>query len=474
MDNPVVIAVNYESLVPCAEELVQIICQSGGSATALYSSGHEVPGAQIRLQLLLDASGEMGDEGYRLSVDEEINIGANSPAGVFYGIQTFRQLLSAEGGFQTLPKCAIEDFPTWGYRGYMLDTGRNYMSLDFLKRQIDVAASYKLNFFHFHPTEYPGWRIESKAFPNLKSDPCYSQDDMRELVDYAAAKFITIIPEIEMPGHSTAFLKLMPHLQCTNLTMCMGNEETYATLQTIISEVASIFPGPYLHIGTDECAGGADCPKCRETWAKLQSYPHAPPSLMAYFIARMNEIVKDCGKTTMLWNDQIDGGLPRDVIVFSWRHDSSALAIADAGFKTVNCHAPEVYFDHGFAAEYVPIIFNWSPDDGRELPIPNIIGGEAEAWHDPPVDHEGQIIEDLGFYPRLLTFAERVWAGPVSAQQSGYTFESYEKRLLDHKSRYFSQDAFPYPDNPPEHWHKRYEGKWPPPPDEGLTVEGSL
>ncbi len=420
--------------------------------------------AQIALEL---APGEMAAEAYTLEVGDRVVIRASDEAGLFYGVQTMRQLAEVQANGWVAPRGRIEDSPAWGYRGFMLDVGRNFMSVEFLKRQIDIAASYKLNVFHFHLTEFPGWRFETKAFPDLKSEQYYSQEEMREIVEYAAERCMTVVPEIEMPGHSTAFLKMMPHLKCTNNTMCMGSEETYATLETILTEVAGIFPGPYIHIGTDECRGGVGCARCAATWEALQGYAHHPPSLMAYFIGRINEVVKGLGRTTMVWNDQLDEGLPEDVTVFAWRHDSNANSIAQRGWKTVNCHCPELYFDYGSPAQYIPIIYNWSPDNGQSAGASNILGGEAEAWHDPPVDFEEQIVEDLGFYPRLLTVAERVWAGAAGSPP----FEEFHERLLEHKARFFSSLAFPYPEAPEEPWQKRYEGKWPPPPEAGLTME---
>ncbi len=397
---------------------------------------------------------EFGREGYTLDVTTNgALIRAAQPVGLFYGVQTLRQLMQMADGKLMAPCCSIRDWPAWGWRGVMLDQGRNYQSMEFLKQQIQIMARYKLNVFHFHPTEYPGWRAEIKAFPNLKSELYYTQDEMRELVRFAAERFVTVLPEIEMPGHCTAFLDLMPHLKCTNDTMCMGNEETYSTLETILREVADIFPSPILHIGTDECEGGADCPKCRAKWEEVSKGPNPPASLMMYFIARMNEVVKKLGRRTMMWNDQMDQGLPRDIIIHSWKMDVDAPAIAREGYKTVNSHAQHVYFDHGTAPEYVPRIYNWSPNNDQPMPQPNILGGQGEAWHDPPIEDEDQLLEDLGFYPRLLTLAERVWAGP---EGRSVPFGVYEKRLLEHKERYFAGKPFPYPEQ--TGWRKSYEG----------------
>jgi hexosaminidase len=404
--------------------------------------------------ILAELGGQFGDEGYRLTVGPGALVQANAPAGLFYGVQTLRQMLRFEDGRLTAPCCVVEDWPAFPWRGIMLDQGRNYQSPEFLRRQIDIASRYKLNVFHLHLTEYPGWRFETRAFPHLKTAPFYTQEELRELVDYAAARFVNVMPEIEMPGHCAAFLDLMPHLKCTNDTMCMGSEELYETLRIILEEVAEVFPSPYIHIGTDECEGGADCPRCQARWREISSQPDHPPTLMAYFISRMNEVVKSLGRTTVTWNDQLDQGIPKDVVIHAWKADSHAPSIAAMGYRVINSSARAVYFDHGLAPEYVRRIYEWSPTEDAPAPVPGILGGQGEAWHDPPVEDEWQIIEDLGFYPRLLALAERVWQGPDGR---AVPFEEFERRLLDHRNRYFQRLPFPYPDQA-EDWKKRYQG----------------
>ena len=424
------------ALIPCPRKLEWL------EGTLQLAGGLE--GALQSVRLVQDDA--LGTEGYRIRAGDDLLIEAGSGAGAFYAAQTLRQLLQPDG---SVPRCIIEDRPAFSYRGYMLDQGRNFMTLGFLKRQIDIASRYKLNVFHFHPTEYPGWRVETRAFPQLKSEQYYTQDEMRELVRFAEERFVTVIPEIEMPGHCTEFLNLMPHLKCTNDTMCMGNEELYHTLEAILTEVAEIFPSPYIHIGTDECHGGEDCPKCQAKIAEIAATPGGPKTLMAYFITRINEVVKKLGRTTMVWNDQLDNGLPNDLAVFAWRGDSDPAGIASQGFKVVNCHASAVYFDHGQTPDYLPKIYAWTPAEAEGDPM--ILGGEGEAWHDPPAEEE-TIISDLGFYPRLITLAERVWTGPEGRNTP---FEQFSERLVEHKARFFSRLPFPYPH---ETWHARYTG----------------
>ena len=214
-------------------------------------------------------------------------------------------------------------------------------------------------------------------------------------------------------------------------------------------EVAEIFPSPYIHIGTDECHGGEDCPKCQAKIAQIEASPGGPKTLMAYFITRINEMVKKLGRTTMVWNDQLDNGLPNDLVVFAWRSDSGPGGHREPGLQGRELLRVGGLFrprpDAGLFAKDLRL----TPAEAEGAPM--ILGGEGEAWHDPPAEEE-TIVADLGFYPRLITLAERVWTGPEGRNGP---FEQFSERLLEHKARYFSGLPFPYPH---ETWHARYTG----------------
>ncbi|WP_262886763.1 beta-N-acetylhexosaminidase [Mucilaginibacter humi] len=268
-------------------------------AIATNNSGKVANSIVLTLNSTADT---LGDEGYKLSVHPDgIIISANKPQGIFYGLQTFKQLLPvrATGSTVTIPATNIIDKPRFKWRGLMLDVGRYFYSVDFIKKYLDYMAMYKLNTFHWHLTEDHGWRIEIKKYPKLTqvgagaqvhssivrltvdNNPhggYYTQDQVREIVAYAKDRYITVVPEIEMPGHSLAALVAYPELSCTGGPFkmpvlwgiqkdvyCPGNEQTFTFLQDVLTEVAALFPGPIIHIGGDECPKDRWklCPKCR-------------------------------------------------------------------------------------------------------------------------------------------------------------------------------------------------------------------
>jgi len=322
----------------------------------------------------------------------------------------------------------------------MLDPARNYMTMDFLKRQMDVISAYKLNYFHLHLSDHQGWRIEIKAHPGLVSEKFYTQDQLKELVAYAKARFLTLVPELEMPGHTGAFIEKMPDLGHAK-TLCIGNEKLYPVLRTVWKETAAIFDGPYLHLGGDETKDRLECPRCRAKWDELSRGPSPPGSLVSWFLGEMNDYIKSLGRRAMAWS--VDsrhwgGRLPKDMIVMTWT--SGAVEHARQGYPTINTFVKPLYFDH-----FHPIqaFLEWSPDDGVADKLPTLMGAEGEAWHDPPVKHEQEILENLGFYPRLMAMAERVWGPPGAPKPTSRT--DFEPRLLDHKTRFFQGATFPYP-----------------------------
>ena len=377
-----------------------------------------------------------GKEGYKLTGGKAVVIEAVAGRGLFYGVQTLRQLVKT-GATPAIAGCEVDDSPTWQYRGVQLDPARNYMTLDFLKRQIDVISAYKLNYFHLHLTDTNAWRLEVKAYPMLASQQSYTQEQLRELVAYAKARFVTLVPEIEMPGHSAEFIRKMPALGHKGI-MCTGNEETYSTLATIWKETAAIFDGPYLHLGGDETRDYLESPVCRSKWDQLRSGPNPPGSLVAYFLDRMNETVKKLGRQAVAWSvdkRHWSGKLPKDMVVMTWT--SGAVDHAREGYTTINTYVKPLYFDH---LHPLQAFLDWTPDDRVSEKLPNLIGAEGEAWHDPPVDHEQKVLENLGFYPRLLALAERVWGQPKPG-----SMQEFEQRLLEHKTKFFQGATFPYP-----------------------------
>ena len=316
------------------------------------ASGYQVgiapltSGIKLEDAIVLSLSGKdkLGPEGYQLTVNRKlVRIDATTPAGAFYGVQTLYQILPVEidksGPSQnaawSIPCLRIEDKPRFSWRGMHLDVGRHFFSKDSVKRYIDMIAAYKMNTFHWHLTEDQGWRIEIKKYPRLTTAGAwrketmddhtphggfYSQDDVREIVEYARQHFITVVPEIEMPGHSQAALTAYPELSCFggpftvatewgvfNDVYCAGNEKTFQFLETVIDEVSALFPGPFFHIGGDECPKlrWSNCKRCQDRIAAngLKN----EQELQSYFIKRVEKMLSARGKRLVGWDEILEG-----------------------------------------------------------------------------------------------------------------------------------------------------------------------
>ena len=306
----------------------------------------------------------LGTEGYILKVDQDVvHLLANAPSGLFQGIQTIRQLLPPEVEKQnaglklalTIPEVTIIDKPRFRWRGLNLDCGRHFMSKDFIKRYIDLLAYHKMNTLHWHLTEDQGWRIEIKKYPKLTSVGAwrtyedgtkyggfYTQDEIREVVEYARSRYINVVPEIEMPGHSVAALASYPEYSCTGGPFkvqtqwgvhkdvyCAGNEKTFAFLEDVLTEVMDLFPSKYIHIGGDECPKDRwqECPKCqRRIRREGLADEHA---LQSYFITRIEKFLNNHGRQIIGWDEILEGGLAPGATVQSWRGVEGGIAAAN-------------------------------------------------------------------------------------------------------------------------------------------------
>ncbi|MFM6998273.1 MAG: beta-N-acetylhexosaminidase, partial [Bacteroidota bacterium] len=299
--------------------------------------------AELRIQQGVPA------EAYALRVSEgKIVVAGGSAAAVFYGIQT---LIQAENGSKTLPAMTVRDQPAFAYRGMHLDVCRHFFGVDFVKRYLDLMAEHKMNRFHWHLTEDQGWRIEIKRYPRLtevgawrnasqvgpygdqrfdstRYGGFYTQDEVREIVAYAAARHITVVPEIELPGHARAALAAYPELSCTGLAQpvatgwgvfddvyCAGNDSVFSFLEGVLDEVLALFPGEYIHIGGDECPKSRwhDCAKCQARLAKEGlADEHA---LQSYFIRRIEGYLNARGRQIIGWDEILEGGLAPNATV---------------------------------------------------------------------------------------------------------------------------------------------------------------
>ena len=417
-----------------------------------------------------DLEGRLGKEGYRLDIGpDRILIEGAAPAGVFYGVQTLRQLLPAaierpDGPSGTsswpLPAVSIEDKPRFGWRGGMLDCSRHFFPKEFVKRWIDILAMHKLNTFHWHLTDDQGWRVEIKRHPRLTEvgawrvdredkhwnarEPqrpgeaatyggFYTQDDIREIVAYAASRFITIVPEIEMPGHAKAALSAYPRFSCTGgpftvppggywpITdvFCPGRDDTFEFLENVLTEVVDLFPGPFVHVGGDEVdkTEWKRCPQCR---ARMKAEGLKDENeLQSYFIRRMEKVLNAKGRRLIGWDEILEGGLAPQATVMSWRGTEGGIAAAKAGHDVVMSPTSHCYIDYyqgNPALEplaiggYVPLSKVYSfepvPDVLTEAEAKHVLGGQANLWTEYPQD--GRQAEYLAL-PRLAALAEAVW-----------------------------------------------------------------
>ncbi len=392
------------------------------------------------------------EEAYSLVVNKSgVNISAQSETGLFYGIQTLLQLV--ESNSNSLPLVEITDQPRFGYRGLMLDCSRHFLSLDFLKKQIDMMAYLKLNHFHWHLTDGPGWRLQINKYPELTQIGAwrmestwkewwnngrkyvaegtpgayggyYTQDEARELVKYAADRHITVIPEIEMPGHSEEVLAIYPHLSCTgkpytSSEFCIGNEETFEFLQNVLTEVMDIFPSKIIHVGGDEASREhwEKCPKCQKRIKEEGLKDEA--ELQSYLIKRIETFLNENGRQLLGWDEILDGGLAPNATVMSWRGEDGGIAAARSGHDAIMTPGSHCYFDSyqglpdkqpeaigGFLTLEKVYSFNPIPEELTEEEAKHILGPQANLWAEY-ITNENHM--EYMIYPRLLALAEVAW-----------------------------------------------------------------
>jgi hexosaminidase len=395
---------------------------------------------------------ELGTEGYELEIlEEKISLKANTTEGLFRGIQTLRQLFPArieskdkQQGPWLVATGTIRDYPEYGYRGAMLDVARHFFGVEDVKRYIDLLALYKINHLHLHLTDDQGWRIEIKSWPELTrtggstevdggEGGYYTQKQYKELVSYAADRFITIVPEIDMPGHTNAALASYAVLNCDNKkralytgtevgfsTLCTRKDTIYRFVDDVISELAEITPGPYIHVGGDE-----------SLVTKKADY--------IYFIERVSKIISSHGKTMIGWEEIAQAKLPAGTIAQHWHHAEYPLEAVKQGVKVLMSPAHKAYVDMKYDSTTrlglswagfieVDTAYLWDPAtmvDGIDKK--NIIGIEAPLWTETVTTMDE--IEYMAF-PRMAGYAEIGWT-PASARD----WAAYKKRLAGHGKR---------------------------------------
>jgi hexosaminidase len=434
-------------------------------ANVAVSSGFFKPGSNPPITIKTDHP-EYSDEEYSLIIDPAaITIHAAHPAGIFYAHQTLFQVIATQSS-NGIPCLKIHDKPRYRWRGIMLDVGRHLYSMDYLKKFIDLMASCKLNTLHWHLTEDQGWRIEIKKHPRLTEIGAwrenadgtryagfYTQDQIRELVQYAAERFITIVPEIELPGHALAALAAYPHLSCSGGPFkitdtwgvyqdvyCAGKEATFTFLEDVLTEVLELFPSTFIHIGGDECPKKRweTCPDCQAR-IKTQGL-HDEHELQSYFVKRFDTFLTDRGRRLIGWDEILEGGLAANAAVMAWRNPQGAINAARTGHDVVMSPVTHCYLDYyqskspgqpkaigGFLPIETVYDFDPTPDDLTPDDAKHILGGQGNIWTEY-MPTEQQV--DYMAFPRTLALAEALWS-----KKEGKNWADFSNRLPAHLDR---------------------------------------
>lgn len=407
------------------------------------------------------------NEAYRLAVTDNSVIIKGSRSGIFYGLQTLFQLMPAQRGSEIrIPNVLIEDKPRFAYRGAMLDVGRYFFSTCYIKRFIDLMAFYKLNILHLHLTEDAGWRIEIKKYPKLteigawrqgtqRGKPAeetydrlphggyYTQEEIRDLVAYAGEKQVTIIPEIDLPGHTLSMLAAYPELSCTGGpfkvlehwgiqedVLCLGNEDTYRVVENILDEVTDLFPSPIIHIGGDEAPKErwSHCPKCQALMAR--EHLKEERELQSYFTKRMASYLESKGRRLIGWDEILEGGIAANAMVMSWRGEEGGIAAAQQKHEVVMSPSSYLYLDYyqGIPESEpfniggnLPLekVYSYEPYSNqlKEEEQKYIVGVQGNLWME--FIHGEDKLEYMGF-PRLIALAETGWS-PQGKDYANFT-----------------------------------------------------
>lgn len=462
-----------------ARYFAQQLLRASGYPVRVQLSGDakDSRGTTFAISLNRKEEAVLGSEGYTLEVASSLVIlRANKPAGLFYGIQTLLQLFPKEiesidaikKGYWTLPGCKITDYPRFAWRGLMLDVSRHFYSKKEVMRFIDDMVKYKFNMLHWHLTDDQGWRIEIKSLPKLTEvgawraprvgrmsrmtppeadEPrtyggFYTQEDIREIVQYARDRFVNVMPEIDVPGHSLAALASYPELSCTpgtyrvnsgekfiewpaggghfygliDNTLCPANEKVYDFLEKVFAEVAPLFPFEYIHMGGDETA--------RNFWEKSEAVKalmrkeklNNLDEVQSYFVKRVEKIIESKGKKLMGWDEILEGGLPPNAAVMSWRGEKGGIEAAKQNHKVVMSPTTYAYLDYNQGDAYMepPIYASLRLNKTYQFdPVPAgvdpkmILGGQANLWTEQlPGIRSAQYM----MWPRGFAIAESVWS----------------------------------------------------------------
>ena len=428
------------------------------SPFALQPEAEGTQKSVVSFTIIAPVSDQESMESYQLSITGKgISVVAPSAAGLFYGFQSLLQLAEQEAdGTFSFPLIEIKDSPRFSYRGLHLDVSRHFRTKEFLKKQLDAMARYKLNRFHWHLTDGAGWRLEIKRYPELTEQAAYrpypnwkawwkggrkyctkdapgadggyyTQEDAREIVEYARQRHITVIPEIEMPGHSEEVLAVFPHLSCSgkpyvNSEVCIGNEDTFTFLQNVLLEVMEIFPSEYIHIGGDEANMDSwkKCPLCQKRM-KQEGLADVK-ELQSYLIHRMEKFLNEHDRQLLGWDEILEGGLAPRATVMSWRGEEGGIKAAKAGHDVIMTPGGFCYLDSyqdapttqpeaigGYLTLEKVYFYDPIPEVLTKEGADYIQGVQANVWAEyiTTAEHMEYMV-----YPRLLALAEVAWTQP--------------------------------------------------------------
>lgn len=416
----------------------------------------EVAGPERVIEIRRD-DGISGDEAYRIEVTgSRIVVAASGDRGLLWGVQTLRQLLPLQPrNAIDIPCLRIEDTPDLAYRGMMLDVGRHFFPVEFIKRQLDVLSYYRINAFHWHLTEDQGWRIEIKRYPKLtevaawRREPdgsrhggFYTQEQVREVVEYARQRGIMVIPEIEMPGHSSAALVAYPELACGEAPeevpnswgvhkdiYCAGKPQTFEFIENVLDEVVALFPAPYLHIGGDEAPKDRwrACASC-QTLIQREGLKDEH-ELQSWFVRRIQRYLQSKGRTLIGWDEILEGGADSGAIVEVWRGEAEGRKALANGNRIIN--AGPYYISNPQDELTLRQVYSRDPLDGYRAQRGQVWGAEAPLWseHMTPLNGEAML------YPRMLAFAEITWS------QAPRDYADFYHRLQAHYPWLAAQDV---------------------------------
>lgn len=475
------------------------------------STAAKTVGTGITLMLVKGANGPAG--GYALDVKKTgITIRGNDETGVFYGLQSLLQLLPVEKKTNlAVPLVQIKDTPRFAYRGMHLDVGRHFFPVSFLKKYIDYLALHKMNFFHWHLTEDQGWRIEIKKYPrltsiggyrdgtiigrypgkgndNLRYGGYYTQEEVKAVVAHAARRYITVVPEIEMPGHSSAAIAAYPELSCfpeketkipTHPSLgsqqktgkkvqetwgvfedifCAGKDSTFFFLQDVLDEVITLFPSKYIHVGGDEAPKDhwKQCSRCQ---ARIKAEGLKDEhELQSYFIQRMEKYLNGKGRTLIGWDEILEGGLAPNAVVMSWRGEKGGIEAAKENHAVIMTPGSHMYFDHSQTKKedslvwggYTTVqkVYSYEPVPA-ELPVEKekyVLGAQANVWTEY-IKYPSKV--EYQVFPRMSALSEVLWTPKKIRSWENFAprlqqqFRRFERWGAHYSKAYFDKAANP-------------------------------